>query len=103
MPLSPNPHAQQVVRYRGDSLSNWLLLKSVNSKTPPTVEIEHNRANQAKAWMWSEITDELVDDLKSDPDVKARVKQLEKKVTDGKLSPTVAAQQLIATFLKRSD
>jgi putative protein kinase ArgK-like GTPase of G3E family len=53
--------------------------------------------------MWSEVMDELVDNLKSDPDVTAQVKQLEKKVTDGKLSPTVAAQQLIATFLRRSD
>ena len=81
----------------------WDIVQRYQTALSEAGEIEHNRANQAKAWMWSEITDELVDDLKSDPDVKARVKQLEKKVTDGKLSPTVAAQQLIATFLKRSD
>ena len=81
----------------------WDIVQRYQTALSEAGEIEHNRANQAKAWMWSEIKDELVDDLKSDPDVKARVKQLEKKVTDGKLSPTVAAQQLIATFLKRSD
>ncbi len=80
----------------------WDIVQQYQKTLSETGEIEHNRANQAKAWMWSEIKDELVDDMKSDPDVKARVKQLEKKVTDGKLSPTVAAQQLIATFLKRS-
>ena len=81
----------------------WDIVQQYQTTLSETGEIEHNRANQAKAWMWSEIKDELVDDMKSDPDVKGRVKQLEKKVTDGKLSPTVAAQQLIATFLKRSD
>ena len=81
----------------------WDIVQQYQKTLSETGEIEHNRANQAKAWMWSEIKDELVDDMKSDPDVKARVKQLEKKVTDGKLSPTVAAQQLIAIFLKRSD
>ena len=80
----------------------WDIVQQYQKTLSETGEIEHNRANQAKAWMWSEIKDELVDDMKSDPDVKARVKQLEKEVTDGKLSPTVAAQQLIATFLKRS-
>lgn len=81
----------------------WDIVQRYQTALSEAGEIERNRANQAKAWMWSEVTDELVDDLKSDPDVKTRVKQLEKKVTDGKLSPTVAAQQLIATFLKRSD
>ena len=80
----------------------WDIVQRYQTTLSETGEIEHNRANQAKAWMWSEIKDELVDNMKSDPDVKGRVKQLEKKVTDGKLSPTVAAQQLIATFLKRS-
>ena len=81
----------------------WDIVQRYQTTLSETGEIEHNRANQAKAWMWSEIKDELVDDMKSDPDVKGRVKQLEKKVTDGKLSPTVAAQQLIAIFLKRGD
>ena len=81
----------------------WDIVQRYQTTLSETGEIEHNRANQAKAWMWSEIKHELVDDMKSDPDVKGRVKQLEKKVTDGKLSPTVAAQQLIAIFLKRSD
>jgi LAO/AO transport system kinase len=81
----------------------WDIVQRYQTTLSETGEIEHNRANQAKAWMWSEIKDELVDNMKSDPDVKGRVKQLEKKVTDGKLSPTVAAQQLIAIFLKRGD
>jgi LAO/AO transport system kinase len=81
----------------------WDIIQQYQTALSEAGEIKRNRAHQAKTWMWSEVTDELVDNLKSDPDVKAQVKQLEKKVTDGKLSPTVAAQQLIATFLRRSD
>jgi len=54
----------------------WDIVQRYQTALSEAGEIEHNRANQAKAWMWSEIKDELVDDL---------------------------AQQLIATFLKRSD
>ena len=79
----------------------WDIIQQYQTVLSEAGEIKRNRAHQAKTWMWSEVTDELVDNLKSDPDVKAQVKQLEKKVTDGKLSPTVAAQQLIATFLRR--
>jgi LAO/AO transport system kinase len=81
----------------------WDIIQQYQTALSEAGEIKRNRAHQAKTWMWSEVTDELIDNLKSDPDVKAQVKQLEKKVTDGKLSPTVAAQQLIATFLRRSD
>ena len=81
----------------------WDIIQQYQAALSEAGEIKRNRAHQAKTWMWSEVMDELVDNLKSDPDVTAQVKQLEKKVTDGKLSPTVAAQQLIATFLRRSD
>jgi LAO/AO transport system kinase len=81
----------------------WDIIQRYQTALSEAGEIKRNRAHQAKTWMWSEVMDELVDNLKSDPDVTAQVKQLEKNVTDGKLSPTVAAQQLIATFLRRSD
>ena len=81
----------------------WDIIQRYQTALSEAGEIKRNRAHQAKTWMWSEVMDELVDNLKSDPDVTAQVKQLQKKVTDGKLSPTVAAQQLIATFLRRGD
>ena len=76
---------------------------SIQVDSTRAFDTERNRSSQAKAWMWNEVRDELVDDLKNDPDVKARVMQLETQVADGKLSPAVAAQELIAVFLKRGD
>ncbi len=80
----------------------WDIVERYRSALSVTGDLDQKRADQAKAWMWTEVTGELVDELMDDPNVKARVKQLENEVTAGKLSPTTAAQELIATFMKRN-
>ena len=79
----------------------WDIVERYRTMLSDAGELEQKRGDQAKAWMWSEVTDALVDELKDDPDVKAQVSQLEDEVTNGKMSPTVAAQELITAFLKR--
>ena len=61
-------------------------------------ELQQQRAQQARSWMWAETAEALVSDLKSDAKVKALVPQLEQAVLDGLLPATVAAQRLIDTF-----
>ena len=61
-------------------------------------ELQQQRAQQARSWMWAETAEALVSDLKSDARVKALVPQLEQAVLDGLLPATVAAQRLIDTF-----
>ena len=80
----------------------WEIVEQYRKALGDAGEIERKRSYQARAWMWSEVTDELVDRLKDDPDVNGWIEKLERKVTDGSLSPTVAAQELIAAFLKRN-
>jgi LAO/AO transport system kinase len=84
-----------------DTPGVWDIVQRYRKALSDAGELEEKRAVQAKSWMWSEVRDALVDELKDDPDVKARVKQLEEEVTGGRVSPTVAAQELIAAFLKR--
>ena len=84
-----------------DTPGVWDIVERYLTALSKAGEIDQKRADQAKAWMWSEVTDELVDKLMDDPEVKARVAHLEEEVTHGKLSPTVAAQEMVATFLKR--
>jgi LAO/AO transport system kinase len=81
----------------------WGIVQNYRDVLDDAGALDTRRADQAKAWMWSEVTNELVDSLKTDPDVRSRVGQLESDVTEGKLSPTIAAQDLIDTFLKRTD
>jgi LAO/AO transport system kinase len=63
--------------------------------------LQQQRAQQAKAWMWSEMAESLVVDLKSDPSIKRMIPDLESAVLDGTLPATVAAQRMIDTYKKR--
>jgi LAO/AO transport system kinase len=66
-------------------------------------ELDARRREQARAWMWSEVTDTLLDDLRRAPHTRAQVRELEAAVTDGLLSPTAAAQRLLATVRPATD
>ena len=63
--------------------------------------LQQQRAQQAKAWMWSEMAESLVVDLKSDPSIKRMIPGLESAVLDGSLPATVAAQRMIDAYKKR--
>ena len=63
--------------------------------------LQQQRAQQAKAWMWSEMAESLVVDLKSDPSIKRMIPELESAVLDGSLPATVAAQRMINAYKKR--
>jgi LAO/AO transport system kinase len=57
------------------------------------------RGRQAVAWMWSEVTDTLVDRLRSSPEVRAALPGAEADVRAGRRSPTAAAVELLDRFL----
>lgn len=58
------------------------------------------RRDQAKAWLWHELADSLIEALKADPHVATQLEALEAKVSAGKIAPTTAAQQLLTGFLR---
>ncbi|MFL6205783.1 MAG: methylmalonyl Co-A mutase-associated GTPase MeaB [Acidimicrobiales bacterium] len=58
------------------------------------------RASQSTAWMWSEVTETLLDRLRSDPAVRELVPELERSVAAGEVAATLAAQQLLRAFLR---
>ncbi|WP_029008578.1 methylmalonyl Co-A mutase-associated GTPase MeaB [Azospirillum halopraeferens] len=59
------------------------------------------RAEQARAWLWSEIRESLVESLRRHPDVRAALPDLEARVTAGTLVPAAAARTLLERFLGR--
>jgi LAO/AO transport system kinase len=61
-------------------------------------EIGQRRRDQARDWMWSEVSETLMASLREDEAVAALVPELEEAVTAGRLAPSAAAQQLLATF-----
>lgn len=62
-------------------------------------EIQARRSAQASDWMWSEVTDTLLDRFKLNDAVKAKINELETAVIAGEVSPTAAAKTLIEAFL----
>ena len=76
----------------------WKTIQRFQSSRNSAGLIDTNRAAQAKNWMWNEIRNGLVERLKANPDVAARVKELEQAVITNKLSPTSAADELMDIF-----
>jgi len=57
------------------------------------------RAAQSRDWMWSEVTDSLLDALAADAATATLLQRLERDVTAGTLTPTSAARTAVQAFL----
>jgi LAO/AO transport system kinase len=62
---------------------------------------QRQRAEQARAALWAEIGDGLVDRFRAAPDVAARLGDIEVEVTAGRRTPAAAARLLFAAFLRK--
>ncbi len=58
-------------------------------------ERDRRRARQAAAWMWTEVTEEVTESLRSDRTVAALARDLENDVIAGRLVPGDAARRLL--------
>lgn len=58
-------------------------------------EFEARRRTQQVKWMWSMVREAVLDRLLSNPAVTEIRAEVERKVRDGELTPTLAAQQLL--------
>ena len=70
------------------------------SASGPTA-LDELRAEQSVAWMWSEVTDTLLQRLRDHPDVRRLAAELEQAVAAGEVAPAAAAQRMLDAFLGR--
>ena len=77
----------------------WEQIVTHRDKLAATGERQERRQRQQIGWMWSLISDRLIDEFRDSPKVRARLEQVEASVLAGELPPAVAADQLLATFL----
>ena len=61
--------------------------------------LERRRADQARASMWNEVNETLIERLRADGAARRVVTALEAEVAAGERSPTEAAQAILAAFL----
>jgi LAO/AO transport system kinase len=64
-------------------------------------ELAARRAGQSREWMWSELQDSLIADLKEDTAVRKRLPALEAAVSEGRMPAATAAGQLLEIYLDR--
>jgi LAO/AO transport system kinase len=83
----------------GDGIPQlWSQVLSHKDKMTATGELAEIRRAQQVKWMWTLLEERLTARLRSDPTVRAQVKQAEDKVAAGTLAPTLAVEE-IATLL----
>ncbi|MGB0671858.1 MAG: methylmalonyl Co-A mutase-associated GTPase MeaB, partial [Rhodospirillales bacterium] len=79
----------------------WSNIGAFREALGPDDGIRTKRAEQARAWMWSEITEGLVQRLKSDRAIAGLVADLEAEVMAGQTTPGVAAGRALDAFIGR--
>jgi LAO/AO transport system kinase len=85
----------------GDGIAEaWETVLRHHEMLESTGELEQRRAAQACDWLWSDLTDNLVEALRSDPRVRERLAALEAATSEGRMPPTVAARTLLDIFLQ---
>ncbi len=62
--------------------------------------LQKRRRRQAKQWLWNETREQLLAELKQDNAVREALAAVVQQVSDGKLPASVAARDLIATFMR---
>ena len=76
----------------------WTAVQEVHDRRAASGEQAERRSAQARSWLWDEVRETLLDELRTDPGVAATAPTLEVEVTAGTLSPAAAAAQLLDRF-----
>jgi LAO/AO transport system kinase len=83
----------------GDGLDAlWTQIELHRTKLGESGEWDARRRSQQLHWMWAMVTDRVLDRLHQHPGVRALVPDTEAAVTAGDLSPSLAADRILAAF-----
>ncbi|MFV2174510.1 methylmalonyl Co-A mutase-associated GTPase MeaB [Actinomadura sp. LOL_016] len=63
-------------------------------------ELDARRRRQLVGWAWAMVRDRLLADLHADPDVRKVAPELEQEVSDGSLTPALAADRILEAFAR---
>jgi LAO/AO transport system kinase len=82
----------------GDGVDDaWAAIEAVHRR----LDLGGLRSGQAQSWLWDEVRETLLDELRTDPAVAELAPALEDEVTAGTLSPAAAATRLLDAFRQR--
>ncbi len=94
--------APQVVKcsaVTGDGLDDiWQSVEAFREATQSSGRFDACRAEQARTWMWNEVNETLLGELRTAPAVKQALADLEPAVAEGAVGPSEAARRILAAF-----
>jgi len=76
----------------------WQAIEEHRAALGASSELERRRVEQRRAWLWRELGEGLMDNLRADKAVARLLAKLEKGVAEGELTPAAAARQVLAAF-----
>ena len=81
----------------GDGIDElWGQVLAHKQKMTASGELAARRREQQVKWMWTMLEERLTARLRSDPAVRAKLRQAEAAVAAGKLAPTLAVEEIAA-------
>ncbi len=80
----------------------WAAVAGRHEAARTSGALARRRSAQARAWLWDEVRETLVEELRTDPAVADLAPTLEAEVEAGTASPAAAAQRLLDAFRQRS-
>ncbi|MFB6842030.1 methylmalonyl Co-A mutase-associated GTPase MeaB [Streptomyces sp. NPDC056361] len=81
----------------------WDRLRQHRALLDSTGRLTAKRHDQQVDWTWTMVRDELLRRLHTDPSVQELAPGLERRVRDGELTATLAAERILAAFGERRD
>jgi LAO/AO transport system kinase len=92
------PEVTTCSAHTGDGVAElWTVVERFNEAVGQK-SIARRRAEQARAWMWNEVGETLLAELRKHPDVKRLVGGLERDVESGRCTPAAAARRMLEAF-----
>ena len=76
----------------------WELVERHRGQAESDGTLASRRSTQLLRWMWQMVEGELIASLKAHPEVRGALPTLELSVREGKLTATLAAEQILRTF-----
>jgi LAO/AO transport system kinase len=100
-PKHPSWTARVVVcsAHEGTGVADvWAAVAEHHDALAAAGDLATRRAEQARAWMWAELSEALLDRLRRDPAAAEAAARLETEVVAGTVPPAVAAAQVLRAF-----
>ncbi|MFB6774210.1 methylmalonyl Co-A mutase-associated GTPase MeaB [Streptomyces sp. NPDC056337] len=81
----------------------WERLEQHRTLLESTGRLADRRRDQQVDWTWTMVREELLGRLHTSPEVQSRAPALERRVRDGELTATLAAEHILEAFHKSPD